>query len=86
MTDPILEENRWILVIDDNQAIHDDLRMIRCGDRSEADLDADEADLFGEESSSIEAGDFQIDSALQGEEGLALVRKALEEGRPMRSR
>lgn len=89
MTDPTgetngagLETNRRILVIDDNAAIHDDFRKILCDDGGEAALNADEADIFGEESSSMEAAGFELDSALQGEEGLALVRKAVEEGRP----
>ncbi len=77
-----LETNRRILVIDDNAAIHDDFRKILCDDGGEADLNADEADIFGGESLSNDAAGFQIDSALQGEEGLALVRKALEEGFP----
>lgn len=77
-----LEMNRRVLVIDDNQAIHDDFKKILCGDGGDAELNADEADLFGGNARSIEVADFQIDSAFQGEEGLAFVRKSLEEGRP----
>jgi len=77
-----LETNRRILVIDDNAAIHADFKKILCADGGEAELTVAEADIFGEESSSIESADYQIDSAVQGEEGLTLVRKALEEGAP----
>lgn len=82
MTKPDLEPNKRILVIDDNHAIHDDFRKILCADDATANLNEEEAALFGEESPAAGANNYQIDSAYQGEEGLALVRQAAQEERP----
>jgi signal transduction histidine kinase/PleD family two-component response regulator len=79
--------NRRILIIDDNPAIHDDFRKIFGSDLpgTEA-LTKAEIALFGGASSAADAVGtrwaFQIDSALQGQEGLALVRQARERERP----
>ncbi len=73
---------RRILIVDDNEAIHKDFRKIfGTGSPSGAALEAAEALLFGEQSESNGAG-YQVDSALQGKEGLEMVRKAVSEGRP----
>ncbi len=77
------QKNNRILIVDDNPAIHEDIRKILGGhgERNEA-LDSSKALLFGEalpESNSIQ---FEIDSALQGKEGLEMVRRAAEAGRP----
>ena len=78
----IKSPHRRILVVDDNEAIHKDFRKIfGTGTASGAALEAAEALLFGEESSSNGAG-FEVDSAFQGQEGLEMVRKAVAEGRP----
>ncbi len=74
-----------ILVIDDNEAIHTDFRKIFAGEGAEQDqLLAAERALFGEEPPPRQTArpPFQIDSALQGQEGVARIGKALEEGRP----
>ncbi len=74
--------HRRILVVDDNEAIHKDFRKIfGTASKTGAALEAAEAVLFGEESSSNGAG-FEVDSAFQGKEGLEMVRKAVAEGRP----
>jgi diguanylate cyclase len=74
---------RRVLVIDDNTAIHDDFRKTLSRKSYRADLDDDEALLFGtqpvEESQNRE---FEIDTASQGHIGLAMVEAALREGRP----
>jgi len=71
--------NRRILVIDDNQAIHDDFRKILGeSDSEDAQLQAAEARIFGSPAAML----FEIDTASQGEEGLKMVEKALAEGRP----
>jgi len=78
-----LAQNRRLLVIDDTRAIHDDFRKILCAKRSGQDLlDAAGDALFGATAAPPPALAFELDSAYQGEEGLALVRKALERGRP----
>ncbi len=71
--------NRRILVIDDNQAIHDDFRKILGeSDSEDASLQAAESRIFGAPAAML----FEIDTASQGEEGLKMVEKALAEGRP----
>ena len=74
--------NRRILVIDDNQAIHDDFKKILCGESAEEDLTAVEEALFGEEAVGCSQPHFQVDSANQGHAGLALVEAALKQGHP----
>ena len=76
--------NHRILVIDDNPAIHEDFRKV-LGPLDEhlvADLDADEAALFGDTPGASRQWSFEIDSAMQGRDGLAMVERALAEGRP----
>ena len=77
------DANRRILVIDDNRSIHDDFRKI-FGAHQAADVglfDTATA-LFGDAPAARVLPRFEIDSAYQGQEGLALVRRAREEGRP----
>ena len=77
------EHNHRILVIDDNPAIHEDFRKILCpANPADAQLQEDETALFGEEMAANPQNVFEIDSAFQGKEGLAMVRAALAEGRP----
>lgn len=69
-----------LLIIDDNRAIHDDFRKILGGRDESADpLDEAAAELFGEEPSTEARGSnhFQLDSAYQGRDGLALVQQAV---------
>jgi len=74
--------NRRILVVDDNHAIHEDFRKILCTPET-ADMLADqEAELFGEPAAKTAGVRFQIDSAMQGREGLQCVEKALADGQP----
>jgi len=77
-------QNRRLLVIDDNQAIHEDFRKILIKTNSVPDsLAAAEAALFGETpETALVLPVFEIDSAYQGQEGLALIEKSLAEGRP----
>jgi diguanylate cyclase len=75
--------NRRILVIDDNRDIHGDFRKVLGGGLDEAStLAAAELALLGESlPSSMNLG-FEIDSAFQGQEGVARVQQAFAEGRP----
>ncbi len=76
--------NHRILVIDDNPSIHADFRKV-LGPLSgplRAELDADEAALFGDAPTAGRQWNFEIDSAMQGQEGLKMVEAALAEGRP----
>ena len=76
--------NHRILVIDDNPAIHEDFRKILSPgvEHLAEDLDTDEAALFGDTPDASRQSDFEIDSAMQGQEGLKMVESALAEGRP----
>src|ERR1035438_6648588 len=77
----LLEPNHRILVIDDNMAIHDDLRKILLGEiKTQENLRDDEELLFGEEPAAVTR--FEIDSAYQGQEGLAKLEESLAKGRP----
>ena len=76
-------KNDRILIIDDNPAIHEDIRKILTGrgEHNEA-FDNDKALLFEETVPEFEQVRFEIDSAYQGQEGLDKVRQAIESGRP----
>ena len=75
--------NHRILVIDDNAAIHEDIRKILARPKSgSASLVGEEALLFGESTAPANSPCFEIESALQGQEGLEMVRKSLQGGQP----
>jgi two-component system, NtrC family, sensor kinase len=74
---------RRILLIDDNPGIHQDFRKVLGPDANKAVTpSAAEASLFGLARSGPTRPVFQLDSALQGDEGVVLVRRALQERRP----
>ena len=77
------EANHRILVIDDNKAIHEDFKKILGKKAAETDfLSKAEAQLFGSQEEKAELPQFEIDSAMQGQEGLQAIEKSLQEGRP----
>ncbi|HEX7577427.1 MAG TPA: PAS domain S-box protein, partial [Verrucomicrobiae bacterium] len=80
------EKNRRILVVDDNHAIHDDFRKILSpATKAAAALDVTEAELFGKavpHGGMVQPIRYEIDSAYQGQDGVLLVKRALEAGRP----
>ena len=69
-----------ILVIDDNPAIHQDYRKILVAD-GKALMSEAEAGLFGEQQPDTARPRFDMDSAMQGRDGVELARAALAEGR-----
>ena len=76
-------QNRRILVVDDNPAIHADFKKILCpAADNRAELEASEAEIFGDTKGSKAMDLFQVDSAFQGEEGLQLVQKSVAAGQP----
>lgn len=85
-----MEHNTRILIVDDNESIHEDFRKVLIHTKNEdhAELDDLEAELFGEDEPAVSMTDngealaYEVDSALQGQEALAMVDKAAEEGRP----
>jgi len=70
-----------LLMIDDNPAIHGDYRKILTGCDATR-ISAAEAALFGEPQSTASRPTFDVDSAMQGRDGVELARRALVEGRP----
>ena len=76
-----------ILIIDDTRAIHATIRSVLEPKRSEGAGALDElaADLFEEvpmKTAPPEPSPYQIDSALQGKQGLAMVEQSLQSERP----
>jgi len=77
------DKNRRVLVIDDNQAIHDDFRKILSpANAAAAAFDATETALFGQPTDAVQQTRFEIDSAYQGQEGELLVKQALAARQP----
>lgn len=76
------ETNLRILLVDDLPSIHDDFRKILSpAAAGDDDLAMMEAALFGAAAPRRQAS-FQLDSAFQGEQALAMVEAALQAGRP----
>jgi two-component system cell cycle sensor histidine kinase/response regulator CckA len=76
--------NNRILVVDDNNSIHADLREILCAGDSAKTTAANEleAAIFGDQPATTGQVIFEMDSAYQGEEALAMVKHSLEENCP----
>src|SRR4051812_14262557 len=80
---PVATENRRLLVIDDNPAVHEDIRKILIpAEAGRTQLARLERDLFEEAPPPIVELPFEIGAAYQGAEGLAMVEQARKEGRP----
>ena len=81
--------NRHILIIDDNQSIHDDYRRILVNNDSddEAALQAAEAFLFDEAVPESRSGssqfDFELEHALSGKDGLDILNKLKDTDSPI---
>lgn len=76
--------NQRILVVDDNPTIHEDIRKIlsSAGTQGLEDLDQLELELLDEANSAEERPQYQIDSAMGGEQALDLLIQAQEAGAP----
>ncbi len=81
MTDSQENMNRRILVIDDNEAIHEDFCKV-LGHDDGGDAGGLTAAMLGQDKTSNHVVTYEIDSAFQGQEGLEKVRAALVAGRP----
>ena len=79
----LLAINRRILIIDDNESIHEDFRKVLGGSPLDGhdELDVLESELLGVEVDATLPA-FDLECAHQGEEGVRLVAAALREGRP----
>ena len=85
MTAELLRQPRRVLVIDDTAAIHDDFRTILGGGGRAAAgtaLADDELALFGSAPPAVPLATFEVDAALQGEDGYRLATAAVAAGRP----
>ncbi|HZM03908.1 MAG TPA: response regulator [Candidatus Saccharimonadales bacterium] len=83
MSSPHNSRNLRILVIDDNRSIHDDFRKILCGGSTKSDsLTEAEAILFDAAPPVSNRLAFEVHSAYHGQEGLTLVKEAIQNGRP----
>ena len=69
-----------ILIVDDNESIHEDLRKILLPPSRDAEMLEDEAILFGRTVQSEVL--FAVDSAYQGQEGLETLKQASASGDP----
>ena len=76
-----LLSNRRILLIDDTPAIHEDFRKVLGNAADASQLDEVEAALFGAGMQTAAAG-FELDSAYQGQEGLAKVHQSIDVSLP----
>ena len=75
--------NRRVLVIDDNRAIHRDfLKILSPEVNAEAQLLDAERALLGETPTVAERQCYELDTALQGQDGVELTQRALQSGRP----
>lgn len=77
--------NHRVLVIDDNEAIHDDFRKILGATQQSSELDDLEAHLFGASSgtAATEAKiTFDLSFATQGQDGYEMVVRSIEEENP----
>jgi signal transduction histidine kinase len=75
-------QNRRILLVDDMPTIHEDFRKILLPpSAAKSALEAAKAALFDDEVKAAEIP-FELDSAYQGEEGLAKVQASLQAGQP----
>ena len=84
MSNMIPSQGRRILVIDDNEAIHADFKKILVRDASTSSLSGTKAALFGGSAPAVKTDrvEFQLDSAMQGQEGYAKLQAALTEKNP----
>ncbi|MCA9016226.1 MAG: response regulator, partial [Planctomycetaceae bacterium] len=73
--------NRRILVIDDNEAIHEDFRKVLANRKPNAASDSYAA-FFGEQAETSNEVSFEVDTASQGREGLEKVRQSIQDNRP----
>ena len=81
---PLVPMMRRLLLVDDNTAIHEDFRKILAPTAAvgSTSVDLEAAALFEQAAPATESADFELDSAYQGQEALAMVRAAREAGRP----
>jgi two-component system, cell cycle sensor histidine kinase and response regulator CckA len=79
----MLNPNHRVLIVDDNQAIHEDFRKILCPAKpNKEEVRSLKAALFDNAPKTSTTVDFELVSAFQGQEALTLVRESLAGKRP----
>ena len=78
------DKNRRILIIDDNEEIHNDFRKILCAsNQASSVLDNAKAAVLGiKEVPSDFLDDYELDSAFQGQQGLEKVKDSIRDKNP----
>lgn len=72
-----------ILVIDDNEAIHNDFQKILCSSKSSRTYDDLDASIFGEsQSQNAVRPEFHLEFASQGKDGLELIKQSVTDNLP----
>src|SRR5712675_549684 len=75
--------NRQILVVDDNEAIHDDFRKIlNDADLASENFAAAHAAIFGASPLKHSPTSYRLDFATQGKQALEMVKQKLQDGHP----
>ena len=75
--------NRRVLIIDDQPAIHDAFRKVLVSSQDSCDLDDLESELFGHPKAPAAIDySFDVEFAFQGREGLQQVQRAVDSGNP----
>jgi diguanylate cyclase (GGDEF)-like protein len=82
MTMDVNDQNIRVLVVDDNQAIHEDFRKIFQEKDGEESFNQVRTALFGDPPLSRALKRFELDCVDQGQAALTLVQLALDESRP----
>lgn len=83
MNDPMQEKNRKILIIDDNEAIHNDFDKILSEEvNSKSEMKDLMLAVLGEESSTKTEEPYELQHAYQGRDGFELVKESCQEGFP----
>jgi CheY-like chemotaxis protein len=82
MSSAMKTDNRRILIIDDNRAIHEDFGKILGSGTQNSALAALEDELFGETAPVVASEEFELCSAFQGQDGFAMVHSAEAAGQP----
>src|ERR1700747_1634354 len=83
MEPTLISPNHRILIVDDNPAIHKDFRKILCPERpGKSEVQELKAALFDKAPKAPAPTEVEVVSAMQGEEALELVKKAVADGRP----
>jgi len=75
--------NRRVLIVDDNESIHDDFQQILAGSPKDHRSFADcKQAILGSTPAPTRIPPFELQSAYQGQDGLQLVSQANQQGRP----